>query len=62
MILPAQSIPTFHFDLWAMQDYSVLDSFIFITMNSDLLYVLLSIPLIRRVMCKVRQDSIKAFH
>lgn len=45
-----------------MKDYSVLDSFIFFTGNSDLLHVLLSIPLIPRVMCKVRQDGIKAFH
>lgn len=62
MILPIQSVHTVHFDPWAMQDYSVLDGFMFITANSDLFYVLLSIPLIPRAMCKVRQDSIKAFH
>jgi len=45
-----------------MQNYSVLDSFMFIAMNSVLLYVLLSTALIPRVICKARQDSIKAFH
>lgn len=42
--------------------FSVLNSFLFSMVNLDLLFVLLSIPLIPRTVCKVRQDSIKAFH
>lgn len=42
--------------------FSVLNSFLFSMVNLDLLFVLLSIPLIPRMVCKVRQGSIKAFH